>query len=197
MSDEQGKPRNLEGVLDDVEGAAEDQDRVSIEAMQNVLGKRTFGPMLMIPGLIALSPLSGVPGTPTVVGMMVLLISGQFLLGQSSFWLPQWVLKRSVSRSRFDKAMKFMRPVARFVDHFIKPRLTVLVDGPAGYAIAAVCLLLAITAPMLEVIPFAITGVGAAVTAFGIALISDDGLLAFIALICCAGTSYLIVDLLL
>jgi hypothetical protein len=193
MSDEESVS-SLQELLDKLEESTEGEDRICIEQVHKAAGRRSFGPVLLIPGLIAASPLSGIPGSPSVVGIMVLLISGQMLIGRSEFWLPGFVLKRSISQSRFEKALRVLRPVARFVDKLIKPRMRWFVNGIATYMIAVVCLLLALTAPILEALPFAITGVGAAVTAFGLALIGDDGLIALIALIICIATAVIVIN---
>ncbi len=189
MSEPQTDVSTLEELLDRLEAVGDDDsDKISVNQVLETTGRRTFGPVLLIPGLIALSPLSGIPGTPTIVGLMVLLISGQMLVGRSEFWLPQFLLRRSVSRERFGKALKVLRPVARFVDGLIKPRLQGLADGPANYMIAAFCVLVALIAPLLEALPFAITGVGAAVTALGLALVAEDGLLTLLAVGFCIAT---------
>ncbi len=186
---------NLEGLLEQLgeAGDGDDDGRVTIEAVHHAVGRRAFGPVLVIPGLMALSPVSGMPGVPTAVGIIVLLICGQLLIGRSTFWLPGFVLRRSVSKQRFEQAMRFIRPVARFVDRLIKPRLRFLAEGAAAYVIAALCLALALISPLLEAVPFAITGVGAALTAFGFALIADDGVLSLLAAASCAVTAGLVI----
>ncbi|MFA9477904.1 exopolysaccharide biosynthesis protein [Phycisphaerales bacterium AB-hyl4] len=181
---------SLEQLLAQLADADDDEQTISVEQVLDAVGRRSFGPVLLVPGLIALSPVSGIPGAPTVVGIMVLLITGQFLLGRSEFWLPQFLLRRSVTQSRYEKALKVLRPVARFVDRLVKPRLRWLAEGAAVYVIALVCLLLALTAPLLEAVPFAITGVGAAITAFGLSMLANDGLLALLAAGFCVATAF-------
>lgn len=175
----------LEELLDRIEAANEGKDRVRFETAFEAVGQRSFGPMLLLPGLIAASPLSGIPGMPTLVGIMVFLIVGQLLIGREQFWLPQFVLRRSISRARFDQAMRMLRKGARIIDRFLKPRLTFMTDGPGAYVIAGFCLVLSLAAPALELLPFVITGVGLAVSAFGLALLAHDGLLALIAYLVC------------
>ncbi len=51
-------------------------------------------------------------------------------------------------------------------------------EGAGVVAIAAVCLLIALAMPIMEVIPFSANGAEIALTAFGLALISKDGVLA-------------------
>jgi hypothetical protein len=172
---------NLEALLDLLGKAGEGKERVTIEIMIEAAGRRSFGPLLLVPGLIALSPLSGIPGMPTTVGIMVLVLAGQLLLGRRHFWLPKWLLKRSVSKAKFERALRFLSPLARSIDRMIRPRLRRLTQDGAIYFISVMAILVALTLPPLEFVPFAATTAGAALTAFGLALIAHDGVLVVIA----------------
>jgi hypothetical protein len=172
---------NLEALLDLLGKAGEGKERVTIEIMIEAAGRRSFGPLLLVPGLIALSPLSGIPGMPTTVGIMVLVLAGQLLLGRRHFWLPKWLLKRSVSKAKFERALRFLSPLARSIDRMVRPRLRRLTQDGAIYFISVMAILVALTLPPLEFVPFAATTAGAALTAFGLALIAHDGVLVVIA----------------
>lgn len=179
---------SLEELLDEIDEAKGERDEISLGRVFKAAGQRSFGPLLLVPGLIGVSPLSGIPGMPSLIGLMVALITGQILIGRDEVWLPQWLLRRSVSRRRFEKAMRILRKVARFIDRLIKSRLEFFAGSTAKYIIAACCLLISLAAPFMEVVPFAITGVGAAVSAFGLALLARDGLLALLAFGFCIAT---------
>jgi hypothetical protein len=179
---DQPEPRNLEQVLDRLEDAARDRDEVSIEAILESVGNRSFGPLLVVVGIIAMSPLSGIPGLPTTIAVIVLAISVQLLFHKKHFWLPRWVVERTVAQSKFEKALRLIRPPARFVDRLLKPRLKVLTHRVGFYAIALLCSVVAASMPPLELLPFAATLAGAALAAFGLALISEDGLVGLIAI---------------
>lgn len=187
------QPKNLESFLEQISQVIGKQERISIGEIHKAIGRRSFGPVLLFPGLVALSPLSGIPGVPTVVGIMIFLITGQLLLGRTEFWMPNWVLRRSISKSNFEKAIKSVRPIAKFIDHLIKPRWSIFTDGPAVYVIAAMCLISSITFPLLEAIPFSATAMGAAISAFGLALIAHDGIVALLAFIIYGGVGFFIV----
>lgn len=177
-----GGPKNLEGVLDELKEANQPGRReVSIGDIRKAIGQRAYGPLLLVPGLIALTPLGGIPTVPTILAVIVLLIAGQMLIGRRRIWLPQVLLRRSVKRERLDKSLKKARPVARFVDRFLKPRLTSLTTGAFAYVIAACCVALALIMPPLEIVPFAVMAPAAAIAAFGLALTSHDGALAVLA----------------
>ena len=172
-------PEDLEGLLDFLEEAGKevDADSISVETMLNAVGTRSFGAMLLVPGLLTFSPLSGIVGLPTLCGLLVLLIAGQLLARRKHFWLPRWLLKRSLPRKRFLKALRFLRPGARWIDKLIKHRLTMLTHGAAAWVVAVICIFIALSMPVLELVPFANSLSGAALAAIGLGLIAQDGLL--------------------
>ncbi len=173
---------NLTQLFDQIEGVANDQDSVSLEAMMGVLGRRSFGPLLLLAGLITLAPIVGdIPGVPTMIGIFVLLVAGQLVVGRQQLWLPQWLLQRSISARKVKKTLGWSRRPARFVDRLLKPRLSLFAEGGVFYVIAVLCMIIAAAMPAMEVIPFSANVAGAALTAFGLALIARDGLVSLLA----------------
>ena len=193
----QRPPVQFGQVLDRLSAAGEDAERVSLGAMLDAVGRRSYGPLIMLPGLIALSPLSGIPGVPTTVAGMVLIIAGQLLLGRNHLWLPQWLLRRSAPRGKFDKALRFLRPIARFTDRLVRRRLARFTRDVGVRMIAFVCIAIAVGMPALELLPMASTVAGAAFTAFGLGLMAEDGLLVLVALGLCGAAGWLVVQALL
>lgn len=175
------KLTNLEQLLDRLDEAREGQQSVSFGSLMDTIGRRSFGPLLLLIGIILASPLSGIPGLPSTMGVAVLLLSVQMLLCRKHIWLPGWILRRSISEEKLARMTRWMRKPARVIDRWLRHRLSFLVDGPAAWPLALACLLLAVTLPLLEPVPFAATSAGAALTCIGLAMIAHDGLLAAIA----------------
>jgi len=167
-------PRSLTEMLDVIEHGAGRADRVALNDVLEAVGRRSFAPLLLVSGLLALL-LGGIPGVPTVVGILVGLTAAQLLLGRKSFWLPGWLKRRSISRAHLRDAMRWIRPPARWVDRWTHPRWTGLTRGAGRYAVAALTLLIAVTLPPMELVPFSSHIIGAALTVFGVALITHDG----------------------
>lgn len=175
-------PKSLEQLLERLGGApAQADDKFTVASLLQTLGERSFGPLLLFAGAILMSPLSGIPGMPTTMGTLVLLVSLQLLLRRDHFWLPGWVLHRSIRRRKVEKAVEWLRPPARFLDRLARPRLLPLVRGVGVYVVAATCALIALAVPFMEVVPFSATLVGVALTAFGLSLTARDGLFAALA----------------
>jgi hypothetical protein len=186
---EDDEPHSLEEMLERLGEAEPDEgDRVTLDAVLDVVGRRSFGPLLVAAGVIILVPLVGdIPGVPMLVGLVVLLVSVQLLFRREHIWLPRWILRRSISREKLCKGLGWLRRPARFVDRLLRPRLTVLTRGPAIYVVAATCILVAAATPAMEVVPFSATIAGAVLTAFGLALIARDGALAVTAFVLTVG----------
>lgn len=172
---------NLEQMLERIHETADKGTDISLGMLVEAIGSRSFGPLLLLAGIIMMSPISGIPGIPTIMGLVLVLIAGQLLFRKKHFWLPRWMLERSASRGKVFKAIRHLRPVARFVDRLLRPRLPFFIEGAATYAVALICILVAVQLPLMEVVPFSIHATGVAVTVFGLSLIARDGLLSVIA----------------
>ncbi len=179
---ENNDPKNLHELLQRLRSAAGDHSSVSLDSMLQATGRSSYGAVLLVPGLLVLSPLSGVPGLPSVCAVMVALITLQLLIGRRCFWLPQWLLRRSASRSKYDKALGFLERLTRYIDRLLRPRLTYLTRGVAVPANALLCLAVAMTMPPLELIPFGNSLAGATLSVVGLGLIAHDGVMILIAL---------------
>lgn len=189
--------KTLGEIVDEITHAGVDERTVRVQEILEAVGQRSFGPLLLVPGLIILSPISGIPGASTLGGLTVLLIAGQMLIGRDHFWVPQFILRRKISRRRMSKAGKFLMPVARFVDRLVKPRLSFLTQQPFNYLIAATCCVIAAMMPLLEAIPFTSSIASAGITAFGLSLVAYDGVLVLLAFALTTATFYFLITALL
>ncbi len=174
---------DINGMLDVIEEKANDStSEVTFEDVLEAIGERAFGPLLLLLGLIVVAPLVGdIPGVPTIIGLMVLLICGQLLIGRRQFWFPGWIRTRSITATRIQKIVKKTRTPARWVDRLLRPRLQWLVSGPGLQVIAGLSGAVALAMPLMEVVPFSANLAGAILTAFGLALIGRDGVFAIVA----------------
>ena len=187
-------PTDLTALLEQIEDAGKGEEKVSLEAILDCVGQRSFAPFLLIAGLITLAPLIGdLPGVPTLMATLVVLSAGQLLAGRKHVWFPRWLLTRQVSRERFKKAVGWMKRPAKWIDRLLKPRLSRLTRPPAHLAVALTCLLVALAMPPMELVPFTANGAGLALTLFGLALLADDGLLVLFGYAFTAATLALVV----
>lgn len=173
-------PKNLNDLLDKVHDTAEDGEKVTLDEIMDAIGRRSFGPILLLAGVFVSAPgIADIPGVPTIIGLFVLTISIQLICGTDHFWLPKWLLKRELKSKTIEKmtTTKWVRKPAKFVDHLLKERLRALTSRSAMVVIALVCVLTMLVMPLTEVVPLSANVVGASLIAFGLALMANDGLM--------------------
>lgn len=191
MPDER-KEINLEGLLDEILRArGGTSESVSFDDVLRIVGQRSVGVLLLIPSLTALTPLGGIPGVPTVLAIAVILLAGQLMINAKHVWLPGFVRHRSADAQRVEQAMGYLRPVARVADKLLRPRIVWITKQPFVRGAAGLCVLMALTVPPLEIVPFAGTASWVAITAFALALIAHDGVLGLIATAVSLGLLYI------
>lgn len=179
---------DLEDVIDHIIAlclhnglAQQGNGRVSVANLMDMIGERSFGPLLLVPSLIAVSPVGAIPGLPAITSVIIVLIAGQILLGHEHFWIPGWLGRRSIEAHALERGLEKFRPVARFIDHLLLPRLAWLTRGASFYAIALLCLLIGLVTPILELVPLGGIPPNAAVVAFSLAITARDGVWALLA----------------
>ena len=177
-------PYNMQQLLEQIASETDGESRyVRLEDIIDAVGSRAFGPLLVIPGLILFSPLSGIPTVPTTIGAFTLLISLQFIFRRQTIWLPRWLWKRKIPRKKLEWSLQWLRKPAQRIDRMLKPRLTFLVRGLGVYITAAICVVIALTLPIMEFILFSASSAGLVLTFFGLSLTARDGLMALIAFV--------------
>ncbi|MEN0088010.1 MAG: exopolysaccharide biosynthesis protein [Pseudomonadota bacterium] len=165
----------IEGVIHQIEHAGSGPN-VSLGDVLDALGRRSFAPMLLVPALVAVSPLSGIIGMTSFLGLWIAAIAAQLLLRRDHIWFPQWMQRRAVSRSRVQAAVRRLRGPAQWVDEYGRKRLTLILHFPFGYVIAGVILCLGLAMPFLEFIPFSGSLAGFTVALLALGLLLDDGI---------------------
>lgn len=170
---------NLLASLRTAGGAAE---TVSVDDIRRHLGRRAFGPILAVAALPSLTPIATIPLLPTTLSAIILLSAGQMLAGMRQIWLPRRLLRLEIGRDRLNRLVGFVLPAARLLDRVVRPRLMSLTQEPAIYLVSAVCLLLALLKPPLELVPFTGGIPALPIFLFGVAITARDGALVLVTL---------------
>lgn len=167
--------RTLNQLLDQVETAAKSSP-VSVETVLDNLGERSFSPVILVVALLMVSPLSGIPGAPTVASLLILTVGTQALLRRDYLWLPPALVRRSVPEKRLRMAVDWLRKPASWFDRHSHTRWPVLTTPPMRIVAMIVCMIVAMIWPLLELLPF-VTSLGAgAVSLLSFGLLTRDGL---------------------
>ncbi|MEO4040660.1 exopolysaccharide biosynthesis protein [Hoeflea sp. CAU 1731] len=175
---------DLLGALHERSGSSR---RVSIAAIVGYLGTDSLSAVMLVPALVVVTPLSGVPGLSSVCGILIALVAAQRVMGKSHLWLPRWMLSRRIEREKLVNTIAWLEKPAYWIDKLTRRRLSLLVHKPFSTLMTLTCVLCGLAMPMLELVPFSSSILGSAVSLVAIALVARDGLVGFLALMIMAG----------
>ena len=167
--------RDLEELMDAILADSGSSDEVSLAQIMQAVGTRAYGPLLLVPGLVALAPTGAVPGMSIVTGTIIFVVAIQLLFGRNEPWIPKRALEFSFSRDTLLSALERGRPYARRIDNFLKPSFTQVTDFPATRIIAIVAIALALSMFPLALVPFAVAIPSSAIVLFALGLTARDG----------------------
>ena len=85
-----GQPPDLVGLLAILAKAGRAKTQVSVRELREVVGRRSFAPLLLAASIVGFTPLGGIPGVPTTLATIVVIIAVQIVMGFESLWLPRF-----------------------------------------------------------------------------------------------------------
>jgi len=182
---------SVEDILDTLQDLAESEDEVTVGDVVKALGGRGFGPLILAPALIVITPIGGIPAIPSLMALIIALFSMQIVLGRDHLWLPSMLKARAVAHDKVTKSVSKLRGLATWLDDHMGNRLTVLTKKPMPALAASIILVLCILVPPAEVIPFAAALPMGAIAITALALTVKDGLVMLIGLIGSAAALWL------
>jgi hypothetical protein len=162
-------------------------EKVTLRQLMDVAGRRTFGPVLLLLGLIAVSPLTLVPGATWLVAAVTLLFSGQILLGLRKPWLPAKLVDAQFPRTLLEQTVEKAAPAARVADKLTAPRLVFLTEPPFVMGTALLCVMAALITFPLGLIPLAPLLPGLSIVLIGIGLTARDGVFLMLSMLSLTG----------
>lgn len=171
----------LSAVIAEVSESGEGEE-VSLGEIVADLSHRSYGALILVPAILVVSPLSSIPGFSSLAAVVIALVAGQMLIGRPAPWLPGFLTRRRIDHQRLTRATGHLQRVARVVDRLVGPRLEYLTTGPFARAVAAICLVMALVIPPLEIVPMASSLICVPISLFGLSLAARDGALAIVAL---------------
>ncbi len=183
---------SMEAVLDVMAGAGQDR-KVYVGDMVDEIGGNAFGPLMLIPALVAVTPASGIPGLTATCGLIIALVAAQLVFRRKSLWLPGFLRNRSIERSKLETGRDWLSKPARFIDRITAKRLSFLVNPPFDVVPAFICLAIGLVMPFMEFIPFSGSIAAGAVGLFALSLVTEDGILALFGTVLVGGLVYLLV----
>lgn len=171
--------------------------RVSVGEVIETLDEKGVLPAILIPALIAATPLSGIPGVSAVCGLLIALLSFELIAGFRRLMLPKTLKSRSMDAARLRTAIQRIEPVLAWLDRHSENRLSFLFHRPFIWLPQVLCLVSGMAMPFLEFIPFSGSIAAIGVCLLVIAMLTEDGLFFIIALLPYAVAVYLLASVLM
>lgn len=175
------EPHSVDDILDDLDELAEENDRVSIADTVEAFGQRSWGPLIMLPALLEITPMGGIPGVPTFLAVVIALVAVQMVIGHDHLWMPGFIEDRCVDADKLKKASRKLRGAGKRLDQWFHGRWERFAIAPWSKVAGVLILLLCATVPPLELLPFASSAPMLAIACFGLALMVRDGALMLVA----------------
>ncbi|TDL79761.1 exopolysaccharide biosynthesis protein [Palleronia sediminis] len=191
MDTAENPPENNHRVRDIVDRLDEltDKEEVSVETILDAFGTTGFLPILMIPALLVVSPLSGIPLFSSVCGLAIALIATQIFIRRKRVWLPGFVMRRTIKGEKLHNGAQKLHWVADWIDRRARDRLHPLISRAARPFVHFSCIVCGAAMPVLEIVPFSSSILGAATLCFATALLARDGLFVLFGYILMFGAS--------
>lgn len=185
---------NLQSLLRNMVDGTDGQT-VSVGDLLETAGRRSYGPLLLLLGVLAISPLAAIPGANWLISLVTLLIALQILVGLNYPWVPRRLLSYEFRRDHLLQGVAWSERYAQMIDRYLKPRLTFLTAAPFVQLVALICIGAVLVSFPLGFIPLGPFLPGLTVLVFGLAIASHDGLLLLLACTLLAASVWLLVHL--
>ncbi|WP_298860210.1 exopolysaccharide biosynthesis protein [uncultured Sulfitobacter sp.] len=176
------RSENLMSMLKRIEEAGNDGP-ITVHEIVHLIGKVSFAPLLIVPAIALVSPLSGIPLFSSTMGMIIFLVSIQMLLRRNHLWLPQWILRLEAKRSLVRIAFEKVHPVAGWLDRRTQTRLIAITRQPFVIIPQTLCVVSGLFLPLLELVPFSSSLIGLSVALLGLGMFARDGVILVLAIV--------------
>ena len=184
--------RNLRTLLQSLCSETEG-DSVSVGDLLNAVGRRSYGPVILLLGFIAISPLTIIPGATILVALITLIFTLQMVFGRPYPWIPKKALEFSFPRKHMVSGVEMADKYVVQIDRFLKPRLGFLTRPPFVNLVALACVGAALVTLPLSFIPFGPVVPSLAILLFGLAITARDGFIIILAGASLAGACYVLI----
>ena len=168
------KPRKLSEELAELRLRAGER-AITLREVIYVLGGRAYLLLVLLLALPFITPIP-IPGLSTPFGLAIALIALRLSLGQRPL-LPKKLQRKELPAGFIGKVFTFAEKFLRFLEKFLRPRLTVLTDTPLLQQLHAVLMLVAALSLLLPLpIPFTNSFPAWAILLLAAGLLERDGL---------------------
>ena len=147
--------------------------KITIGEIKEALSERAYGILLLVLALPNLIPIPA-PGLSTLLGVPLLLVTFQLMLGLKTPWLPNFIAKRSIKRDHLHAVCRRVTPWMQRLESVMMPRLMFFTAVPMNRLIALICVVLSLM--IMMPIPFGNAFPALAICLFAVGIFQRDGL---------------------
>jgi hypothetical protein len=146
----------------------------------DALDARSFGLAVLLFSLPSVVPMP--PGIPTVVGIILLIVSVQMVFGREDLWLPGILSKRTFPRKALVGAFEGLAPRLAWLERLMKPRL-LFMTGKLGTILIGIVVLIMAIVLILPLPPGGNFPPALACAVLGMGLVQRDGVVVLLGLV--------------
>lgn len=168
------------------------ENRLTVEDLLNAFGARVYGPLLLLPSVIAVFPIIGaLPGVSVAMASVLMLACLQLAIGLHRPWLPRSLKRVSFTAPRAEMVLKGLEPWAKRFDRVLRPRLQFLFHRPGLFLTGLLCVAVAGMALIGSLLPALIVPPALIMILIAFALIANDGIALILSGALAAGVGWL------
>lgn len=166
---EKQKPSRLSDIVRSIDTSRD----MTIGELVDSLGERAFGALMFIFAVPNVIPTP--PGTSAILGLPLVILTWQVLMGRQTLWLPQLVRQRRISKEMLVTFVSKVTPVMARLERVLRPRFGIVVaSNLAERVIGLVAFPLALI--LFLPIPFGNIPPAAAIACLALGLAERDGI---------------------
>ncbi len=184
----------FEALLDKIKEGTKGE-KIAVRDLLNVVGRRAYGPVLLLLGFISISPLTIVPGANWIFATVTWIIAIQIVFGRPYPWVPKRILNSTFPREYLVSGLDKAQPWAKRIDKVTKPRIVALTKPPFVNFVALICVAAAFLTYPLGLVPLGPLLPSLAILMVGLGLASRDGALLIVAGVTFMGSVFLMTRL--
>ena len=158
-------------------------ESIAVEEVIEKLGRKSFASLMLVFSLVSTSPASAIPGITAIVATITFILVVQMIIGRDCVWLPGFITRRRMSTARLCKGIGWLRKPVRFVERFLKARLTFFFHRPWLWLPLILILGLTLFMPFMEIVPTSGSIASAVIALFAGGLLTRDGALVVASLV--------------
>jgi hypothetical protein len=158
--------------LSDIVKSIDPRQDLTIGTLVDAFGERAFGALMFIFAVPNVVPTP--PGTSAVLGLPLVILTFQLMIGRQALWLPDVIRKRRVSSAMFDSFATRAVPVMVRFERILRPRLSLLVASDISERLIGIiafllAIILFLPIPLMNILP------SAAIALMALGLAERDG----------------------